>query len=184
MLEIYRPSPNSAMRSFGRPFNLPSVEALIVGIYQIVDPIDASSPPGATAPHTASLHVEPIEVIGAPLQVQWFIDGLPVDTTPDPTTLHLSTITLAPGPHFVMARVTDTNPFVMSDGLAEEWLTDVRSWSVTVPAAAPAKGGATIESLARVLRSFGAKGEMLDGDLDGDGSVGLPDLLEALGAGE
>ncbi len=183
MLGIYRPSPDSAMRTLGKPFNAPSIESLVVGIYQVVDPIDSASPAGVFAPPTATLVVEPIPVIGAPLQVQWFLNGLPV-SVPVANEFDLSTITLPPGDHFVTARVTDTNPWVISGTNAEDWLTEDRNWVVTVPAASPTNADGSIEGVAAVLRAFGQSGDQLDADLDGDGRVGLPDLLRALGARE
>src|SRR5690606_2523337 len=41
---LYRPTANSLMRNLNRPYNLPSVESLVIEMYKMVDPIDDASP--------------------------------------------------------------------------------------------------------------------------------------------
>src|SRR5262249_39926509 len=74
---LYRPSNNSRMRTLGRPFNLPSVEALIIAMYHFVTPIDNSTPVGTVLNGTETVSVTPMPVVGSPaLSVQWLIDGV------------------------------------------------------------------------------------------------------------
>jgi len=60
---INRPTNNSLMRSLGRPFNLPSAEAIILNIYKIVKPIDGSSALDHVYNGTETLFVDPVDPI-------------------------------------------------------------------------------------------------------------------------
>lgn len=176
---VYRPSPDSAMRTLGRPFNMIAVERLIVGIYTRVDPIDHASPPGVIGQPNTVFTVEPIPVVGAPLTIQWYLNDLPL-SVPVANTLDLSQITLSPGTHQVRAVVTDNTPYVRNQALRDQWLTQTRSWIVQVPANAAA--APSLPDAAAALRQWGEEGERLEGDLNRDGKVDLRDLLRALGS--
>lgn len=178
---VFRPSPNSAMRTIGRPFNVVALERLVVGIYTRVDPIDSVSPASAVATPNTVFSVEPIPVVGAPLTVQWFLNGMPL-SVPVENVFDLSTITLPPGIHQVSARVADPTNFVRSQALRDQWLTQTRNWIVEVPAAGAA--GASLTDAAAALRQWGESGAGLEGDVNRDGRVDLRDLLRALGARE
>lgn len=178
---VYRPSPNSAMRTLGRPFNMIAVERLVVGIYARVDPIDDASPSGVTAQPNTVFSVEPIPVVGAPLTIQWFLDGLPL-SVPVANTFDLSQITLSPGTHVVSAKVTDNTPYVRNQALRDQWLTQTRTWLVQVPANAASEP--SFKDAAAALRQWGEQGDRLEGDLNRDGKVDLRDLLRALGSAD
>lgn len=177
--DIYRPSPDSAMKTIGRPFNVVGVERLVVGIYTRVDTIDAVSPVSVVAQPNTVFTVEPLPVVGQPLSVQWLLDGLPL-SVPEAHTLDLSTITLSPGTHLVTVRVVDNTPYVRNQAYRDQWLTNTRDWVVEVPGAAPDEP--SLAKAASTLRQWGEQGADLDGDHNGDGRVDLRDLLRALGS--
>jgi len=178
---VYRPSPNSAMRTLGRPFNMIAVERLVVGIYARVDPIDDASPSGVIAQPNTVFSVQPIPVVGAPLTIQWFLNDQPL-SVPVADTFDLSQITLPPGTHQVSAKVIDNTPYVRNQALRDQWLTQTRSWIVQVPANAASEP--SFNAAAAALRQWGEEGERLEGDLNRDGKVDLRDLLRALGSAD
>jgi len=108
---IYRPTSNSLMRSLGRQFNPPSMEALVLAIYDFVDPIDASSNTQTTYVGSETLSVTPLATVGHQLHVQWFLDDTPIDGA-NGTTLDLSALALSGCNRIVSVRVTDNTPWV------------------------------------------------------------------------
>ena len=81
---IYRPTDNSLMRSLGRPFEEVNVEQMIVSAYVTVKPIDDATPAG-TYDGDDSFFVTPVVPVNHTLDVQWFLDGNPINGATDPT---------------------------------------------------------------------------------------------------
>ena len=133
---VYRPTQNSLMRSLGRPFNLPSAEALVLEIYRFVGPIDASSDAGATYAGSETLSVTPIAPAGAPLSVQWFLNGAPIPGA-TATTLPLAALDFQGCPATVSVRVRDETTMVRDEAARAELMTETRSFSVVPPGPAP-----------------------------------------------
>jgi hypothetical protein len=130
---VYRPTYNSKMRSLNRPFNLPSVESLVIEMYKIVRPIDAATPTDQTLHGSETVFVDPVQPVDHALDIQWHLDGaaLPGATG---STLDLTTVPMSPGQHLLAVDVVDDTWFVRNATARATWLTDTRSWAVVVSA--------------------------------------------------
>lgn len=134
---LYRPSNNSKMRSLGRPFNLVSVEALIVEFYKIVRPIDDSTPTDAALTGSEQVFVEPVQPISHALDIAWALDGLEIGGATG-NILDLAALSLTPGAHTLTVQVSDPTPLVRNEALRDQWLRQTLIWSVFVPQCAGA----------------------------------------------
>jgi hypothetical protein len=138
---VYRPTNNSLMRNLGRPFNLPSIESIVVEIYKIVDPIDTSSSTAMTYTGSETLFVDPLDPIGHSLTIEWRLDGTPIPGATQPT-LDLAALALEPWPHVVSATVADPTGFVKDPALRATYLTQTRNFQVQPVAALSGDKGA------------------------------------------
>jgi hypothetical protein len=131
--DIYRPTYNSKMRSLGRPFNLPSVEALIIEIYKIVSPIDDATPEEELLSGMDVASVVLLEPVGYALDLEWRLDG---DILPsaEGTTLDIATLGLDSGEYTLSVIVTDNTEWVRDEAARATWMTDNRSWTVLIRA--------------------------------------------------
>lgn len=121
----YRPSQHSQMNILPRPFNMPSVEKIILDIYAIVDPIDnhTDNSEPLTDPGVLQVRVVDPEVI----QVEWAIDGEVVEASGGEC---FALPELASGNHTVTARAYDDTPWVRRN---RELLEQTVSWEVVIP---------------------------------------------------
>lgn len=126
---IYRPTNNSKMRALGRPFNLPSVESLIIQLYREVDPVDAHADNTLVYTGTEILWVLPMAPGGTYLPVLWFLDGMLIPSASG-NTLDLSTLDLSDCPHVVSAVVSDPTPWVRNQAARDAWLTQTIDFDV------------------------------------------------------
>ncbi len=126
---INRPTNNSLMRSLGRPFNLPSAEAIILNIYKIVRPIDASSALDHVYNGTETLFVDPVDPIGHSLDVQWSLNGQPIPGATGPE-LDLNGVDLPEGFSAVGVVVRDSTPWVRDEAARKKWMTQSLSFAV------------------------------------------------------
>ncbi len=117
-----RPSPNSLMRSLGKPFNAPSREAVILEIYKLVQPIDDSSDPNLIHDETATLFVTPMQPMNYDLDVSWSLDGALLPGV-DSNELPLCSLGLAPGWHAVQVSVVDNSPQVRNEIARAQFMT-------------------------------------------------------------
>lgn len=136
---FYRPSPDSEMRTLGRPFNPPSVEALIKSFYVsrtgqgTIDPIDAVAPSPATAVTDLrqTLRAALIPLVGRGYTVYWSVDGVSVPGTLGRTSLPLARTPLHRGRwNRVTLWVIDGNPAVIDEAFRLRHMTKSRSWWV------------------------------------------------------
>jgi hypothetical protein len=126
---LYRPTSNSLMRNLGRPFNLPSVEAMVLEIYKIVDPIDDSSPTAASYDGTETLFVTPMQPVGHALDVQWSLDGVPIPGATG-NTLDLCALGLSPDAHVVTVTVVDPTPWVRDETARSTHMSETLTFEV------------------------------------------------------
>lgn len=133
---LYRPTNNSKMRSLGRPFNLPSAEALIIELYKIVRPIDSSTSTAAPLSRTDTIFVDPVDPVGNRLAVQWSLDGVDIPGATS-TSLELCPLQMSVGTHLVRATVVDNTFMVRNQAARAQYLTQMRTW-VVIAAAHPA----------------------------------------------
>jgi hypothetical protein len=143
---LYRPTVVSKMRALGRPFNLPSVEGLLIEFYRIVNPIDAATPAGTVLGPGATAFVDPVDPLGQPLRVRWLLDGELV--VEGPTTLVVDSIGVTPGMHTLTVQVTDTTHWVRDEAARASLMTKSRSWTLNGPPPSTAVGDAPAGALA------------------------------------
>ncbi len=128
---IYRPTATSKMRALGQPFNLPSLEGLILQFYSIVDPIDAHTPTGSVLAGTEVMWVDPVDPVDHPLDIQWFLDGDPIVGAVGDV-LDLGVLGLTTGPHDLQVTVTDNTELVRDETARASLMTQTVAWSIEV----------------------------------------------------
>ncbi len=161
----YRPSSNSMMRNLGRPFNMPSAEALVIEFYKTVSPIDDASPTGELYEgHHASMSVTPMQPAGHNLDVQWFIDDEPAAGQTDPT-LEVCQLQLQPGTYIVRAEVTDNTSWVRNENARAEFMRDHRTYVLAIatqPGDRDADGDTDFDDVIDFLVDFDAQDASAD----------------------
>lgn len=161
---IYRPTPNSLMRSLGRPFNLVGSEEIIKEIYRKVSPIDSASDPAGDYSDADVLFVTTLSVGGAPLPVQWSLDGVPIPGVSSGQ-LDLSTLGLAGCPATVTATVSDDTPWMRDEAFRDQQMTESVTFEVNT--------GWLTEACATTPNTAGTGAIM---SIEGDRSVSAQDL--------
>ena len=137
---IYRPTSTSMMRSSGRPFNLPSVESLLIEMYKKVSPIDGSSDESLMYTGGEILVVQPVILVGTgSLEVQWFLDGAAIPGATG-NLLDMSLLGLSTCGHVVQVRVTDATNWVRDENARSKWMTDSRTFIVAAVPGVPPGG--------------------------------------------
>ncbi|MFI1016694.1 M64 family metallopeptidase [Streptomyces sp. NPDC020965] len=94
---LNRPTDNSLMRSVGKPFNLPGVEAMIAGFYRHAKVVTAATPTDRTLRlrHTAKVTVPRLTgQDGRQLKIRWYLDGKELKHFADRTRVRVSDLTL------------------------------------------------------------------------------------------
>ena len=130
---IYRPTPDSVMRTLGGTYNLPSREAIIEQIYRRVGPTDSPLPPAGEVTGRPRLEARPLPLAGTrQLQVDWRMDGVPLDPQPvDRASLDTAQLTLEPGRTVtVSAVVRDTTDWVRDEAFRDRYMTRTVSWTL------------------------------------------------------
>jgi len=178
----FRPSNNSMMRNLGRPFNMPSVEALIIEFYRTVSPIDDASPTGALYQgHDASLYVNPVRPVGHELDIRWLIGASPIAGQTGET-LEVCELQLQPGVYLVTAEVTDNTPWVRDEAARATYLRDSRTYLLeitTPPGDRNGDGRLDFTDVVDFLQDFGAQDSSADLALPA-GVFDFTDVLEFL----
>lgn len=131
---LYRPTPDSVMRTLGSAYNLPSREAIIEELYRKVRPTDAPLPAPGEVAGRPRLDVRPLPLTGPrQLEVEWTVDGVPVTPQPaDGSWLDTAQLELAPGrTATVTATVRDTTDWVRDEAFRERYMTRSVSWTLT-----------------------------------------------------
>lgn len=128
---INRPTNNSMMNSLNRPFNLPSIESILIEMYKTVRPIDMSSSTDATYAGNETLFVTPMEPLGFPLDVQWSLNGVPINGATE-STLDLASLNLNDGAHVITVTVTDNTAWVRDEDARTQWMEQTLAFDVQV----------------------------------------------------
>ncbi|USN99313.1 MAG: hypothetical protein H6810_01150 [Phycisphaeraceae bacterium] len=128
---IYRPSNNSMMRSLSRPFNLPSAEKLIKEFYGEVRPIDQGPASGASFTSADTISIVPMQPVGHDLTIEWSLDGSVIPSAAQSWSLDLSSLGLSGGAHTVQLSVVDETPWVIKPGIRDNFLTEIRTYTVS-----------------------------------------------------
>jgi|GEM_PF-3312911 len=124
---LYRPTPNSKMRSLNRPFDPINEEALVLRIYQHISMIESMSPNvdevSITPGETQLFQINEIQPVRHELEIKWYVDGVLHATGPS-----LSSESLPLRSFALTARVRDTTDKVRVDEAA--LLQEQVGWSV------------------------------------------------------
>lgn len=180
---VYRPSENSRMRSLFRPWNAPSLEALVLALHTPLPMVLDATPGDGDLDGTETLRVVPIELGLPELSITWEVAGTPVEPAIDGT-LDLSAHGPPAGAFTVRATVVDPTGTVRNEFARLIHATEVVEWTVDRTPACPADldGDATvgIDDLITLLSNWGTPDPFAD--LDGDGLVGNGDLISLLAA--
>lgn len=180
---VYRPSNNSMMRALGRPFNLPSAEKLIQEIYREVSPIDAATPSGSINENDI-LSVTPMQPNGHSLTIIWEIDGEISFPLAGSESVDIASLGLAPGEHTIGLKVVDNTPWVRNPGIRDNFLTDTRSYTVSISGCSSAAdlnndGELDVFDVFAYLDAFNA-GDLSIADITDDGSLDVFDVFAFL----
>ena len=136
-----RPSQDSEMRSLGKPFNPPSIEALIESFYLSksgkgsINPLDSVSPvptaAGITAKNGVTLTANLIPLVGRGYDVYWGVDGVAVPGSLGKTSLDLTNAPLTKGRwNQVIFYAVDENPAVADPDFRTKYMTKSAKWWV------------------------------------------------------
>ncbi|MGW2249409.1 M64 family metallopeptidase [Kitasatospora sp. NPDC001660] len=131
---LYRPTPDSVMRTLGSAYNLPSREAIIEELYRRIRPNDPPVPSPGEVTGRPQLDVRPLPLTGAhQLRVDWTVDGVPVEPqTADHGRLDTAQLNIPPGhAATVTATVRDNTDWVRDEAFRDKYMTRSVSWTVT-----------------------------------------------------
>lgn len=132
---FYRPTPDSVMRTLGKEFNAPSVEALLKGIYTIVKPIDAQTvePRGYLLPNQ-QVWAKVQQLVGErQLQVYWGLNNDPIAGTLGKTRISLGDYAglLKKGQYnYLTFTARDTTDWMRDEAFRNDKMTQTVSWWV------------------------------------------------------
>lgn len=132
---VYRPSPDSMMRVLGPNFNLPSAEALIQSIYQVVKPIDGAPTPSTAAVlgPASSASITIMQKVTNPLSVQWLLNGQPIAGATG-TSFNVASLNLRKGSTSLGVRVRDDTTMMKNELFRASKMTQTLTWSMPVAA--------------------------------------------------
>ncbi|WP_405012363.1 M64 family metallopeptidase [Kitasatospora sp. NBC_01539] len=131
---LYRPTPDSVMRTLGGSYNLPSREAIVEQIYRRVQPLDGTVPAAGPVSGRPRLQVSALPLDGPrQLHVDWTVDGKPVPpTAAGGSWLDTATLGLPAGARAtVTATVRDTTDWVRDEAFRDRYMTRTVSWTLT-----------------------------------------------------
>ncbi|WP_274564721.1 M64 family metallopeptidase [Streptomyces spiramyceticus] len=144
---LNRPTGNSLMRSLGKPFNLPGVEAMIAGFYRHARIVTAITPTGSTLRpgDTAQAAVPRLTgPDGRQLKVRWYLDGRELKPFAGRAEVRVSDLGLRPldlRTHRLSVTVEDRTPAVRDPKVAGA-LKSTIGWKIRPGAVKP--GGRAI----------------------------------------
>jgi len=131
----FRPTFNSKMRNLGVPFEQVNEEQLIKRIYNLVSPIDSTSPLSSSitvaAGASQSFDVTTPQPDTQLLSTQWYVDNAPVASG---SSFQFSSASVTAGTHTVQVVVRDPTSKVRND--PANVLTASRTWTVATTGAA------------------------------------------------
>nr|WP_037642741.1 M64 family metallopeptidase [Streptomyces exfoliatus] len=132
---LRRPTENSLMRSLGKPFNLPGVEAMIAGFYRearIASPVTAADRTLRTGDTAQALVPRLAGADGRQLTIRWHLDGREMKSLAGRTEVRVSDLALRlrdRRTHTLSLTAEDRTPSVRDRGIARTMRSTV-SWKV------------------------------------------------------
>lgn len=163
-LGLYRPTADSKMRSLGAPFNLPSMENLILEFYRTVRLLDGASPEGADLTESSIAFIDAATPPGHPLTIQWYLDGVAIPGATGET-FEVASGGFELGAYELSVTVSDATPFVRNETARAELMTESRSWPLLINNRRPVVTAPTsVTELENRLISFAVGAADPDGD--------------------
>ena len=129
---IYRPTVNSIMRTLGQDFGPVNSEQLIYQIYRQVNPIDSATPAGSYD-QDQLFQIEVVQPLSHQLDVTWLLNGEPIAGA-TAAEFNPSAWDLPEGTHELTVEVVDPTDMVRDERIRERFMSDSRSWNLTVTA--------------------------------------------------
>ncbi|MFJ8300732.1 M64 family metallopeptidase [Streptomyces sp. NPDC094447] len=132
---LRRPTEDSLMRSLGKPFNLPGVEAMIAGFYRearIASPVTATDRTLRRGDTVTALVPRLAGADGRQLTVRWYLDGREVKPLAGRTRVRVSDLSLRLldlRKHTLSLTAEDRSPSVRDRGIARTMRSTV-SWTI------------------------------------------------------
>ncbi|MFF5923319.1 M64 family metallopeptidase [Streptomyces flavochromogenes] len=132
---LRRPTEDSLMRSLGKPFNLPGVEAMIAGFYRkarIASPVTASDRTLRAGDTAKALVPRLAGADGRQLTIRWYLDGREMKSLAGRTDVRVSDLALRLldlRRHTLSLTAEDRTPSVRDRGIARTMRSTV-SWTV------------------------------------------------------
>ncbi|MET7617669.1 M64 family metallopeptidase [Streptomyces sp. NPDC005408] len=132
---LNRPTDNSLMRSLGKPFNLPGVEAMIAGFYRHASVVTAATPTARTLRlgDTAKTSVPRLAgADGRQLTIRWYLDGRELKAFAGRSQVRVSDVVLRlldRRTHQLSVTAEDRTPAVRDPELAGK-LKSTTSWKI------------------------------------------------------
>lgn len=159
-LGIYRPSNDSKMRNLGRAFDAVSREAIILDIYNLIDPLDAWLDNSTTLVDPQNLWVDVVDP--DVISLRWYVDDVLVSTALDEA-FRLSDYGYGPGTYDVRAYAYDPTGFDPINGwvrMDQSLLEQSITWSVMISVPEPSTIMLAMLSLlaSHRIRSRGRRG--------------------------
>lgn len=131
---LYRPAPDSKLRSLGQPFDVVAREQLILDIYALVDPLDAWLDNSVPLLDPDALFVDVVDE--AVISLEWFVDDVQIPLA-ETEIFDLRSFGYGPGDYTVTARAFDPTGFDPVNGwvrINQDWLEQFVSWEVSLSA--------------------------------------------------
>jgi hypothetical protein len=180
---IYRPSNNSMMRALNRPFNQPSAEAFIIEMYRIVDPLDEYTPHGVLN-NDSDVFITPVDV-GHPMEIHWYLDGV-VQDLDGVLSFSIDSLDLSKGTYLLEATVVDPTDWVRDEIERNAVMKQTVSWVLdieesTCPADVNGDGTVGVNDLLEVVAQWG-ECSGCSADVNNTGQVNIDDLLIVIGS--
>ncbi|MFG3037447.1 M64 family metallopeptidase [Streptomyces sp. NPDC048330] len=132
---LRRPTENSLMRSLGKPFNLPGVEAMIAGFYRearIASPVTSTDRTLRTGDTAKALVPRLAGPDGRQLTIRWYLDGRELKPLAGRTQVRVSDLTPRLRDlrkHTLSLTAEDHTPSVRDRGIARTMKSTV-SWTI------------------------------------------------------
>jgi len=124
----YRPSKNSLMRTLGKPFDSVGREAMIIGFWKDVDPVDSHAWNAGARRRSATVWVNRAPV---KLSTQWWVDQKHVKGSDGKTSMKLGSLKLSKGrKHWISVTVKDRTGWVRDSGARAKYMTQRVTWTV------------------------------------------------------
>ncbi len=133
---VFRPMLDCKMRALGTFFCDVCSEALVLSVYDLVEPIDAAEPHQTTialsGEESALLEIDFPVPVPDTMSFEWRVDDIP---TPETSASFVAgAVELGDGVHAVSVRVVDSTELVRND--PDQLLLATRSWNIDVEGAA------------------------------------------------